>query len=472
VRSLFSSRSRLVAFLTATALTLAGFAALATVSSPASAAGPTPGVSPDFVLQPGQSVTKTFQKPLVGSAEVRPSGPDDCRNNPVLGLTCAAHRIKLSLAPKPGYYLRISTSWLSQSAAATSVPDIDTYLFYTSSSSYTNAQVGGTTGDMPEQMKLNEPKQSEYDVVIGAYAGAVTGYTIVVEYLNAKGSSPTPAKADIVLTPGGKPFVKTVNSALVGYTGAPALYPVLTWAPDDCRNDPTKNALCDVYRIKLHRDPNPDAINFVVIELTWDASYTPDLALVAAGTSGLQVPNLDLILWDTATHKLDREVVGGQESAMPERAAISATQDEYDVVVQLQDGATTQYTIRAYLSNEIFDKPFESLEQLDQSAAPDNSGDAGGNDGFFATPDASGDTTIPGLDLAPINADPDIAGIGLGVDEQFNGNQIALGGATRNTAAVSKAPSGMTLVLALGIVPIVIGVLLVGGLRRRRHAMF
>jgi large exoprotein involved in heme utilization and adhesion len=58
------------------------------------------------------------------------------------------------------------------------------------------------------------------------------------------------------------------------------------------------------------------------------------------------------------------------------------------------------------------------------------------------------------------------------VDEQFNGNQIALGGATRNTAAVSKAPSGMTLVLALGIVPIVIGVLLVGGLRRRRHAMF
>lgn len=470
MRTTFPSRSRLAAFVVACALTIAGFTALATAPSPASAAGLTPGVSSDFVLNPGQSITKTFQKPLVGSAEVRPGSPDDCRNNPVLGLTCAAHRIKLNLSPKPGYYLRISTSWLSQSAADTSVPDIDTYLFYSASSSYTNAQVGGTSGSMPEQMKLNDPKQTEYDLVLGAYAGAVTEYTIVVEYLNAKGASPTPAKADIELYPNQKPFVKKVNSALAGYTGAPALYPVLTWAPDDCRNDPTKNALCDVYRIKLHRDPNPDALNFVVIELTWDATYTPDLALVAAGTSGLQVPNLDLIIWDTANHKLDREVVGGQESAMPERAAISATQDEYDVVVQLQDGVSTNYTIRAYLSNELFDKPFESLEQLDNP--PADSPDTGVGDFFGDTPIGNDNTEIPGLDLAPINADPDIAGIGLGVDEQFNGNQIALGGATRNTAAVSKPPSGIALVLALGVLPIALGVLLVGVLRRRRQAIF
>ncbi len=447
---------------------MAGVAALAATPTPARAEAPTPGVAPDFVMTPGASISKTFSKPLVGSAEVRPT-PDPCRTNPVLGLTCGAHRIKLTR--KPGYYLRISTSWLSQSAAATSVPDIDTYLFYTASSSFTTAQVGGASAAMPEQMKLNDPKQDEYDLVVGAYAGAVSEYTVVVEYLNATGGSPTPAKADILLSPG-KVVSKVVNSPLAGYTGAPALYPVLTWPPDECRNDPTRDLVCDVHRIKLNRDMTKDAINFLVVEVTWDAQYTPDLVAVAAGLSGIQNPNLDIILWDTATHKLDREVVGGQDSGMPERAAISAVQDEYDVVIQLQNGANAQYTLRAYLSNEVFAKPFESLEKLQEFEDQSGSTDPAPS-GFSSIPDAAGNNSeIPSLGLAPIIPDADIAGIGLGVNEQFDGSKLSLGGVTRNTAAVSKPPSGIALVLALGVLPILLGVAGVGVLRRRRHALF
>lgn len=449
-------------------MAFSGAIALTAMPTPATAESPTPGVKPDFDLQPGQSISKTFNTPLIGSAEVRPTGGDDCRNNPVFKLTCGGHRIKLHRAP--GYYLRISTSWLSQSAAGTSVPDIDTYLFYSPTGSFTNAQVGGTSGAMPEQMKLTDPKQDEYDLVVGAYAGAVPGYTVVVEYLNSAGASPTPAKADIVLSPG-KQFKKVINSPLVGETGAPATFPLVSWAPDDCRNDPTKNLLCDVYRVKLNRDKSKDAINFLVIELEWDAVYTPDLAVVAAGLSGIQEPNLDIMLWDTATHQLDREVVGGEDSGMPERAAVSAVQDEYDIVVQLSNGANTQYTLRAYLSNEVFDKPFESLDQLDKPADQSGSDDGTGSGFFGGFNDGSVDPDLPALDLAPINPDADIAGIGLGVNEQFDSKQLSLGGAARNTAVTRKAPSGFVLVLALAVLPLIAGVGVVGALRRRRHAL-
>ncbi|MDP1794239.1 MAG: hypothetical protein Q8K63_08900 [Acidimicrobiales bacterium] len=466
------THSRLAAFVAAVALTVAGLGALSTRTTPAQAETVTPGIKPDFTLSPGQSISTEFQKPLVGSAEVRPM-PDPCRENPVLGLTCSTHRIKLTKL-EPGYYLRLSVSWLSQSAAGIAVPDIDTYLFTSPSSSFTNAQVGGTTAVMPEQIKLDDPKQLEYDFVVGAYAGAVPGFTIVAEYLNTKGKAPTPAKADIVLNAGERPFSKQITTPMTGYTGAPALYPLVTWNPDECRNDPTRALVCDVYRLKLNRNKAKDAINFVVIELTWEATYTPDLAVVAAGLSGVQNPNLDLIVWEDPVAPMNRDVVGGQESGMPERAAMLATQDEYDIVVQLQNGVNSDYTIRAYMSNEVFNKPFESLEQLEkaQDASAADGVDSDSASDFSGFNDGAVDPELPALDLAPINPDADIAGIGLGVSEQFDANQLSLGGATRNTSAVSKPPSSIALLFTLGLVPILIGVGAVGLLRRRRQSLF
>lgn len=448
-------RLRAGALFTAVALALSGVVALAL--RPASAGAAELSNRPaDFTLRPGQAEGKEYSKVMIGSAEVRPN-PVDCRDNPAIGLTCAAHRIKL-VNRQPGYFLRISTSWLSRDAGGTSVPDIDTYLFDGDSSQYDYNQVGGVSGAMPEQIKLVDPAQDEYDVVIGAYAGAVSSYSVVVEYTNAS-SAPTPGiTADFVLSPHDPPEIREYQKPL-------AVPTIAGQPPDSCRNDPTQDLVCDAYRIKLNRNTAKGAVNFVVITLDWDPVETPDLDLVALGLGGEQVPNLDMYIFDTASHAL--EGTGGNLFLLPERAGFVATQDEYDLTVQSKRGAGSSYTLSMFMTDEIFDKPFELLDPI--TGQPISEPIADDKGGFVSPVDG---TVVPPLALAPVDPDEQIAGIGLGTTEQFE-DALQIGrAALRPTSANSEPPSAWVLVMAMGIIPLLLltsGVVL---LRRRHHVAF
>lgn len=455
-----SVRTRASAILLAVATLLVAIGAGGLVLAPATAhAEPLAPAAADFTLKPGESVKKDFTKAMVGSAEARPDNVS-CRNNPAIALTCSVHRIKLVNRTR-GYFLRISTFWTDKDAAGTSVPDVDTYLFDGPGTSFDYKQVGGVSSAMPEQIKLVDPKQDEYDYVIGVYAGAIPGYTVSVEYTNAA-SAPTPGvPADFVLTPHAKPLAKSVSTTLV--------VPTITGqAPDSCRNDPTEDTSCDVFRIKLNRNRAKDAVNFVVIELDWNAVVTPDLSTPAAGLGGEQQPNLDMYVWDTATHILDG--TGGNLFNMPERAGFVATQDEYDLTVQTKRGLATSYKLSMFMTDEIFSKPFELTDPV--TGRPIGTAPVDDPSAFPVAPLAPSGG-LPQIALAPIGTDSQISNIGLGTTQQFDANALQLGrGAIRNTAATAKAPAGWVLVLALLFFPLVLIAGAVTALRRRHRVLF
>ena len=469
-RMFLSSRDRVVRLVLVAALAggLVGMTSLLFISGVASA-DPLEKVPADFTVSPGQTIQREYTKPMVNSAELRPD-PDGCRHNPAIGLTCVVHRIQI---PKivPGYFLRISTSWTSEgNEVGTSVPDIDTYLFADTSGYLDYNTIGGVSGAMPEAIKLVDVKQNEYDFVAGVYAGAVEGYTLVVQYVN-EAVGPSPAAPDITLTPKAAPVIKQVTSPMVGATGQPVLYAVVKQNPDACRNDPTKAALCDVYRLKLNRNRSKDATNFVVVTLEWQArNLTPDLVLGVAGLEAIQDPNLDMFVWDSSSHVMERGQVGGESGSVPERVSFVATQDEYDLVVQIANGANSAYKLTARMTDESFDKPFELLDPITgqpvSGAIPDGSG------GYVSPVD--GTVVASPLALAPIDDDAGISGIGLGTTEQFdNQNALELGaGTARNTASTAKPPAAWVLWLALLVLPTGVTAAGVIVMRRRHNVAF
>ncbi|HVT78563.1 MAG TPA: hypothetical protein VHD87_16105, partial [Acidimicrobiales bacterium] len=338
------------------AAALAGLGAGALVLAPTSAsAGVTPGVKPDFVVNPGDTVPMEFSQPLIGSAEVK-SHPDDCRNNPAIGLTCAAHRLKVNRTPDKNFQLRITLEWQAEGdPTLAQVPDLDLYLFDNPTSAFDSTKVGGAGSTSPEQIKI-VPAQDEYDIVVQAYAGAVTGYKLTVSYLSSATltSSVTP---DIVLTPHAAPFQHDYSSVIV------AGQPLLSFFPDACRSQPGYEQLCDVYRIKLNRNLSKDATNFVVIQLDWSAVTVPALNAVATGLVSRPVPDLNMYVYDAPDHALDG--IGGTSiENVPEQLGFVATQDEYDLVIQSAGGTATSYKLTAFLSDEVFTKPFELLDPL------------------------------------------------------------------------------------------------------------
>jgi hypothetical protein len=458
-------RRRLVALVASVVLTFTGVVALALAPTPAHADPLTPQPA-EYSVKAGDTQTKTFQQNLVGNGGAVTNTPDDCRTDPVAGLTCSAHRLHLQRAP--GIKLKIVLEWTDPSGAVQSGPDLDMYIFDGKDTSLDKAQVGGAGSTSPEQANF-VPAKDDYDILVQAYAGAVTSYKLTVYYTNEVNRLEI-VTPDIILSPDQAPFVQTYTSALAGENGEPALYPVVHHKPDDCRNNPAYTALCDVYRIKLNRNRDKLAQNFVVIQLDWDATALPDLALVAAGLGGGTVPDLDIFVWDAPDHEVGREVAGGQGQSIPERAGFTATQDEYDIVIQSDVGPSSSYKMTAYLTDELFSKPFEILDPVTGKPA----GTAPVDDGsLFAgiIPDHS--TPIPPLALAPVDTDSQIAGIGLGTTEQFGASDFQLGGqALRNTAANTTPPSGLILVLALVLFPLAA---LGGGvfaLRRRHSVLF
>src|SRR5205085_7796873 len=108
-----------------------------------------------------------------------------------------------------------------------------------------------------------------------------------------------------------------------------------------------------------------DASNFVVVTLDWDVlAETPTIPVAVAGVGEVQIPHMVAFLYDSDAHVMDRTQVGGQESVSPQRLAFTATQDEYDLVVQVSLGAVTNYKLSAFMTDQIFGKPFELLDPI------------------------------------------------------------------------------------------------------------
>ena len=440
----------------------AGVSVLALGTGGASAAVE-PGIKPDITVGPGDTVPQTYAKALVGSAEVK-GDPASCRNDPVTTLTCATHRIKVNRVSDPTYQLRIILEWDAQGEPTVAqVPDVDMFLFTSPTGSLDSSTVGGAGATAPEQIKIT-PTEDEYDLVVQAYAGAITSYKLTVSYTNTAGLAAGAVTPDIVLTPHKAPFVKQYDSVIAA--GAPAVL----WLPDGCRNNPANDNLCDVYRIKLNRNTAKDATNFVVMTLAWDAVVIPGQAAVAVGLVERPVPDLNFYVYDAPDHQL--EGIGGASiSSVPERLGFVATQDEYDLVVQSAGGMGTSYKLAASMTDEIFDKPFEFLDPI--TGAPLRQ-EPDGSITPISDSSAGSDVAVPSLSLAPIDVDDQISGIGLGTTEQFDSqNLLALGrSAMRNTTTTSDPPSAWVLWLVMVIAPAIA----VGGsiavLRRRHNEAF
>jgi hypothetical protein len=283
-----------------------------------------------------------------------------------------------------------------------------------------------------------------------------------------------------------------------------------------------------VFRIKFKRDPSPDALNFAYFTLDYKPpAVLPDLSLVATGLKSIAVGQLNVQIFDKEDHylgqnypgqsdisfvlrllgqtpvgstiapvvnppaeQIDTLLFGGGDGdpndtppggtgpgEIPARGGWKVTQDVYDVKVYLSSlvpGFNTKYTLTLNFSNEKFAKPNELLdpnstaEPTDGFTAPDGSSSSspfggGGAGGGLASPLAG----LPDANLAP---DSDIAGIGLGVNEQFDAPPAAALGSARNVGATAKAPSGLALAIGLGVLPLGAGLAGIVVMRRRRDS--
>lgn len=311
-------------------------------------------------------------------------------------------------------------------------------------------------------------------VAVGLIAGLVLGSSA-----GSRAAVTPGVKPDFVLGPDQRAS-KTVDfSALVNVAGATEFH------PDGCRTDPTSDLFCDAFRIKLKRSTAPDARNLVRVVLTWDAqARVPDLALVAAGLGVGELPDLDMYVYDKPDHALGYDAedddtdapgcqgcegVGGRGISIPELLGFTAVQDEYDIVIQAGTGVLLGgYTITVILTDELFETPAELLEELGVPSPP-----ATQDPGSFVpdTPSGAESVELPTLTPAPVTPDAEIAGIGLGVNEQFDSERLALGGAARTTASRPQPPSNLALVVGMGLAPIIAAAVAVEFLRRRRYAL-
>jgi len=291
------------------------------------------------------------------------------------------------------------------------------------------------------------------------------GAVVVIAEPGASANVTPGVAPDIVLSPTSRTFTKHYDSLLIN-DPTPQADPSVVPTPDECRDIAALDTTCDVYRIKIVRDLSKGAQNFVVINVDWKSqAHTPALALAVAGLSDSDVPDIDLFLYKNADVYEDSADVGGRGAIVPERLVFQATQDEYDLIVRAGTGVATEYRITAQLSNEVFTKPFELLDQPDVATTPPP--DLSGGEPTALLPTPSGDVALP---LAPVDSDPQISQIGLGTNEQFSAEGLNLGNKTRAVAVSSEPPSTLVLILAMVLFPAAAasGALVV--LRRRRDA--
>lgn len=306
-------------------------------------------------------------------------------------------------------------------------------------------------------------------------------------------------KPDVVMKPGDT-WVKVSKDVNVGD-------PALAHTPEDCRTAPFE-LVCDVYRIKLKRNPAPDALNFVFFSLEFTPiATTPDLSAVAVGYPPVPVGDLDVTIYDEEDHRLGEDYPGGGGDVgfvldtlattplkpvsdllrpvllgdeagdpndvppggssfnVPERGGFTAKKDTYDIVIAAANGPQTGYTLRVGFSDEEFTTPFEVLD-------PEVSGSFGSDvDDKSPTVEAPTVVDSTGLPEATIDPDADIANVGLGVNGRFEAPPTISVSGARNVAATPKAPSGVVLILGLLVAPVLGMGAVVAVMRRRRQAL-
>jgi hypothetical protein len=255
--------------------------------------------------------------------------------------------------------------------------------------------------------------------------------------------------------------------------GAEVLYP-----PHSCRgeartvDDNAAPFICKSYRVVLNLDPSPKASNTVIFEAVFDQTKPPSLALVAAGLNPPPVGGVAVYVWDKEDHYLGQDSAtdpndaspGGTGFSDPQLGSFIAKQRIYDITVQAAAGPNSGFDLHVTFSNELFSKPLEVLDQFGNPKAPDAPPDS------VLTP-VDTPTVFEPTVLAPATVAPDndIAGIGLGVNEQFDQSQFALPPQTR-TIAETNPPSGIALVLAMLALPALAAGALFVVMRRRREA--
>ena len=265
-------------------------------------------------------------------------------------------------------------------------------------------------------------------------------------------------------------------------------------SPDNCRNNPVMMLSCKAYRIAVNVDPNPKAENVVFFSADFTQTILPP---IPPGLQLAPINGVDINIFDAEDHYLGQNaptsggltgigtvdqplepVFGGPEEgdpndldpggatfSSPERGSFKVKQKFYDIVVDTTPGINLGFSLTVSLSNELFAAPFE-LGDLSEPFA--------GNEGAFgAFPfgPGFGGTEVPQLPSASVLPDSDIAGVGSGINEQFNAPLLDAIGRTRPISATFKAPSGAALVAALVAAPLVLAVLAVWVLRRRRNAL-
>jgi hypothetical protein len=307
-------------------------------------------------------------------------------------------------------------------------------------------------------------------VALVPQAGAFDGE----EPLNAK------VKPDAVLAPG-----QTVTfENTTPMPGATSLY-----SPEACRGHPGTaedagaQLTCKAYRIVLKLDKNPDALNTVFFEADFDQVKPPQLVAGVGGVNPAPLNGINVYVWDWEDHYLGQDAPdptfdpvlgpgdpndippGGNSFAAPERGGFTAQYAIYDITMQATQGVNQGFKLRVKFSNEIFDKPFELLEDLSSGAGVPTAAE-----GVFTSPVDRSANIDTGLPTASVLPDNDIANIGLGVNERFDDQALALGRSTRNVAAISE-PSPLALVAALVGLPGATGAIILFVLRRRREAL-
>ncbi|HVE94235.1 MAG TPA: hypothetical protein VNB24_04895 [Acidimicrobiales bacterium] len=305
-----------------------------------------------------------------------------------------------------------------------------------------------------------------------AVAGLSTAGLIGLGPTSGAGANPAPGiPPDFVLEPDGPMITREIKSTTIG---APR-----NESPENCRNHAVFKNVCDAYRLKLNLSTKPGAQNFVVIFLEYAQTTAPTLSLPLVAVTPGGVPELDLVLYRTATISMAPALVGGQDLNVPERVAFIANQSEYDIVVKNDQGVSEGYTLRMFMSDEIFDSQFELLEEvrkrIEETPAPPAAPPA---EDFTPPPSPSEEAVFADPNALPplrpidnLRLDSRINGIGLGTTTNFDFGPQVLGQRTQRAVAVADAPSGVSLLLGLLVLPLVAAA---GGavwLRRRRQAL-
>jgi hypothetical protein len=255
--------------------------------------------------------------------------------------------------------------------------------------------------------------------------------------------------------------------------GGEVFYP-----PHSCRgeartlDDNAAPLICKAYRVALNLDPNPKAQNTVIFEAAFEQTQAPSLPVLVAGLNPPPTGGVNIYVWDSEDHYLGENAAddpkdpspGGASFNDPEIGSFTAKQRLYDITVVAEAGPNSGWNLHVTFSNEIFRPPSEILDETNTFVPPADTITP------YVPPADSTPAIAPILPTADVTPDRDIAGIGLGTDEQFAQGSLALPPQTR-TIASTEPPSTLVLIVAMIAIPFVAGVAAVLVMRRRRLAL-